>query len=98
MVIVMQAGATAAQIAAVVARVEQDGLKTQVVRGTERNIVCALGDDRLVDKRAYAVLDGVETATPILKPFKLAWEDFSLPVPLSQAVSRSWAGELAPLM
>jgi len=25
-----------------------------------------------VDKRAYAVLDGVETATPILKPFKLA--------------------------
>lgn len=72
MVIVMQAGATPAQIAAVVARVEQDGLKTQIVRGTERNIVCALGDDRLVDKRAYAVLEGVETATPILKPFKLA--------------------------
>jgi 3-deoxy-7-phosphoheptulonate synthase len=72
MVIVMQAGATPTQIAAVVARVEQDGLKTQVVRGTERNIVCALGDDRLIDKRAYAVLDGVETATPILKPFKLA--------------------------
>ena len=71
MVITMQPGASPEQIKSVTARVEHDGFKTHLVQGTERTIVCVLGDDRPMDPRAYEVLDGVEKTTRILKPFKL---------------------------
>lgn len=71
MIIVMKAGATSQQTDDVVARVEHDGFMTHLVQGTERTIVCVLGDGRPVDRRAYEVLEGVEKATRVLKPFKL---------------------------
>ena len=71
MVITMRADASPEQIKSVTARVEHDGFKTHLVQGTERTIVCVLGDDRPMDPRTYEVLDGVEKTTRILKPFKL---------------------------
>ncbi len=72
MVIVMQAGASQTEIDAVAARVKADGFSTHLVQGTERTIVCVLGDGRPVDQRKYEVMKGVEKTTRILKPFKLA--------------------------
>ena len=71
MVIVMRAGASQKEIDAVAARVKADGFGTQLVQGTERTIVCVLGDGRPVDQHKYDVMAGVEKTTRILQPFKL---------------------------
>lgn len=71
MVIIMQSGASPDDVQRVAARVEKDGFKTHLVKGTERTIICVLGDDRPMDPQTYDVLDGVEKTTRILKPFKL---------------------------
>jgi 3-deoxy-7-phosphoheptulonate synthase len=72
MIIVMQPGATAEQIAAVMQKIEGQGLRTHLSRGEERTIIGAIGDERPVDREQYEVMDGVERTVPILKPFKLA--------------------------
>src|SRR5512147_2960510 len=75
MVIVMQHGASAKQIAAIVARVEALGYHAHLVQGEERTIIGVIGDDRPIDRTQFETLDGVEKTIPILKPFKLASRD-----------------------
>ena len=77
MVIVMRAGASQTTIDAVAARVKEDGFGTHLVQGTERTIVCVLGDGRPVDQRKYDVMEGVEKTTRILEPFKLTSRNMS---------------------
>ena len=77
MVIVMRAGASPKEIDAVENRVKEDGFGTHLVQGTERTIVCVLGDGRPVDQRKYDVMSGVEKTTRILKPFKLTSRSMS---------------------
>ncbi len=72
MIIVMQHMASAAQIAAVVARVEQSGYRTSLIKGEERTIIGVIGDDRPIDRTQFETLDGVDKTMPVLKPFKLA--------------------------
>ena len=52
MVIVMQHGASAKQIAAIVARVESMGYRAHLVQGEERTIIGVIGDDRPIDRTA----------------------------------------------
>ncbi|MBL8055543.1 MAG: 3-deoxy-7-phosphoheptulonate synthase [Anaerolineales bacterium] len=75
MIIVMQHQASAAQIAAVVARVEQAGYRTSLIKGEERTIIGVIGDDRPIDRTQFETLDGVDKTMPVLKPFKLASRD-----------------------
>ncbi|HJL69455.1 MAG TPA: 3-deoxy-7-phosphoheptulonate synthase, partial [Anaerolineales bacterium] len=77
MVIVMRSGASQKEIDAVAARVKEEGFGTHLVQGTERTIVCVLGDGRPVDQRKYDVMAGVEKTTRILKPFKLTSRSMS---------------------
>jgi 3-deoxy-7-phosphoheptulonate synthase len=72
MIIVMQHRASAAQIAAVVARVETAGYRTSLIKGEERTIIGVIGDDRPIDRTQFETLDGVDKTMPVLKPFKLA--------------------------
>ncbi len=72
MVIVMQHGASARQIAAIVSRVESMGYRAHLVQGEERTIIGVIGDDRPIDRTQFETLDGVDKTIPILKPFKLA--------------------------
>ncbi|MFQ5409738.1 MAG: 3-deoxy-7-phosphoheptulonate synthase [Anaerolineales bacterium] len=86
MIVVMKSNASQQHIDAVVHRVEQDGFATRLVQGTERTIVCVLGDGRPKDGRIYEVLEGVETTTRVLKPFKLTsreMQPFDSTVPLN---------------
>jgi 3-deoxy-7-phosphoheptulonate synthase len=76
MVIVMEAGATEAQLATVLDRVEALGLGSHVSRGEERTIVGLIGDERPVEETAFEALDGVERVVRILHPAKLASRDF----------------------
>lgn len=72
MIIVMKKGATPEQIQHVIDRVEEMGLKSHPIYGTERTVIAAIGDKRGVDIAFFTAAPGVERAMPILAPFKIA--------------------------
>src|SRR5580658_11198624 len=72
MIVVMKPHATQQQIDHVVERIEQLGLKSQVIVGTDRTVVAALGEKRDGAKQALETGDGVEKVMPILAPYKMA--------------------------
>jgi 3-deoxy-7-phosphoheptulonate synthase len=76
MVITMKAGATAREIGAVVAKIESLHLVPHPIYGEERTVIAVVGDERPIDRAVFETLAGVESAIPILKPFKLASRDF----------------------
>jgi 3-deoxy-7-phosphoheptulonate synthase len=77
MIIVMQAGAPDEQLQEVLRRVEELGYHPHVIRGTQRNVVGAVGDERGKAKlQSLDALPGVESIVPILQPFKLASREF----------------------
>jgi 3-deoxy-7-phosphoheptulonate synthase len=76
MIIVMRAGATAQEIAAVVDKVEHMGFRAHLSQGEERTIIGVIGDERPIDPGVFELMEGVERTVPILRPFKLASRDF----------------------
>ncbi|MFQ5895545.1 MAG: 3-deoxy-7-phosphoheptulonate synthase [Nitrospinota bacterium] len=73
MIIVMKKGATEEELQAVLGRVEALGYRPHIIRGVERTVVGAVGDERGKHQlQALEVLEGVENVVPILKPYKLA--------------------------
>src|SRR5438876_12255691 len=72
MVVVMKPGATRQQIEHVIDRIEQLGLRSHVIEGTERTVVAALGEKRDGAKQALETGEGVEKVVPILAPYKMA--------------------------
>ncbi len=76
MMIIMRTEATQAQIASVVARVEEQGLRAHISRGEERTIIGAIGDGRPVNRDQFVWLPGVDRIVPISRPYKLASREF----------------------
>jgi len=76
MIVIMKPNATSAQMANVVARIEQLGCQVHVSEGQERTIVGIIGNGRPLDNKQIERMDGVERTVPILRPFKLASRDF----------------------
>jgi 3-deoxy-7-phosphoheptulonate synthase len=72
MIVVMQPGASQQQIDHVIERIEQLGLRSHVIVGTERTVIAALGEKRDGAKQALETGEGVERVVPILAPFKIA--------------------------
>lgn len=72
MIIVMQAGATRADLDHVVRRVESLGLRPHVIVGTERTVVAVVGDERGAASSGLETLPGVASVMPILAPYKVA--------------------------
>ena len=72
MMIVMKEGATEAQIAAVVKRVEAVGASAHLSRGELVTVIGAIGDREHVANLGLEGADGVDHLVPILKPYKLA--------------------------
>src|ERR671934_57055 len=72
MIVVMKPGATEAQINHVIERIEQLGLRSHPIVGTECTVVAALGEKRDGAKQALETLEGVEKVVPILAPYKMA--------------------------
>ena len=75
MIVVMKRGAADAEIDEVVGLIEKAGLRPHLSRGTERTIIGAIGDERLLDAIALESLHQVEQVLPVLKPYKLASRD-----------------------
>jgi 3-deoxy-7-phosphoheptulonate synthase len=76
MMIIMRAEASQDQIAAVVERVEEYGLRAHLSRGEERTVIGAVGDGRPVLRDQFIQLPGVDRVVPISPPYKLASREF----------------------
>jgi 3-deoxy-7-phosphoheptulonate synthase len=72
MIVVMKPGATQAQIDHVIDRIQQLGLKSHVIVGTQLTVVAAIGEKRDGTKQALETADGVDKVMPILAPYKMA--------------------------
>ena len=77
MIIVTRPDITDAQIDHIRERVEAHGLRTHLSRGQHRTIIGCIGDESLLSEMPLHALPGVESVTPILKPYKLASREFA---------------------
>jgi 3-deoxy-7-phosphoheptulonate synthase len=77
MIIVMRAGAPEEQLQELIRKITELGYQPHVIRGTQRNVVGAVGDERGKARlQSLESLPGVESVVPILQPFKLASREF----------------------
>jgi len=72
MIVVMEQGASDAQIAHVAALIRELGLRDHIIKGTERTVIAAIGDDRAKTKENIENAPGVEKVMPVLARYKLA--------------------------
>lgn len=87
MIVVMDHGATEEQVNHVIELLEEIDLKTHIIHGTDRTVVAAIGDKRMLDKGALENAPGVEKIVPILAPYKVASKEVHIEkstVPLTQ--------------
>jgi 3-deoxy-7-phosphoheptulonate synthase len=77
MIIVCKKEATAEQIAHIEESIRSWGLKPHTSRGVERTIIGIIGPEDLVREKPLEVFPGVESVTPVLKPYKLASFEFT---------------------
>ncbi|MEA3336549.1 MAG: 3-deoxy-7-phosphoheptulonate synthase [Chloroflexota bacterium] len=72
MIVVMKQGSTAAEIGAVIAKVEDLGLYPHPIYGETRTVVAVVGLVGDLDENVFQMLPGVRTVTRIGHSFKLA--------------------------
>ena len=77
MIITTKPDVTEAELDAIRERVEALGLRTHLIRGEQRTIIGCVGDDARLADVALLTLHGVETVTPVLRPYKLASLEFA---------------------
>jgi 3-deoxy-7-phosphoheptulonate synthase len=77
MIIITRPGITEAELDQIRERVEALGMRTHLSRGAHRTIVGCIGDEALLQEAALLRLPGVESVTPVLKPYKLAAREFA---------------------
>jgi 3-deoxy-7-phosphoheptulonate synthase len=76
MMIIMNPGASKAQVAHVVAQIEANNLSAHVIEGVEQTIIGAVGESHSVQKEIFEILPGVLSVTRISKPYKLGSRQF----------------------
>jgi 3-deoxy-7-phosphoheptulonate synthase len=72
MIVVMKRSATEQDIQAMVEHVEALKMKPMVLRGTERTVIAAIGEERVAGIGSLESGPGVDEVLPILAPYKLA--------------------------
>ncbi len=76
MIVIMQPGASEAQIDHVIERIGQLGLTPHVSKGQFRTVIGAVGDKQPAHQHILESLEGVDRVVPIMRPFKLASREF----------------------
>jgi len=76
MIVVMRSNCSQNEIAAVVKRITELGLKEHISAGTERTIIGAVGKVTPDHQYTLQSLPGVEEVLPVSKPYKLASREF----------------------
>src|SRR3954465_8995041 len=77
MIIITKPHVTDAEIDHIRERIESVGLRTPPSRGEVRTIIGCIGDESLLAEVPLRSLPGVESVTPVLKPYKLASREFA---------------------
>lgn len=72
MIVIMEPSATQEQIAHMEERVRNLGLKANVIVGTERTVIAAIGEKRDYMKESLESGPGVSSVVPIIAPYKMA--------------------------
>lgn len=72
MIIVMEPTATEEQIQHMAELVRKLGLRSNIIQGTERTVIAAVGEERDGMQEALAGGPGVSSVMPIMAPYKLA--------------------------
>jgi 3-deoxy-7-phosphoheptulonate synthase len=72
MIVVMEQNAPNQCIETIANRIGELGLKAHVIRGTERTVIAAVGDERKVKVESFESYPGVSEVLPILAPYKMA--------------------------
>ncbi len=91
MIVVMEKGASEDQIQHMTERVHELGLKAHVIRGTERTVIAAVGDERITKAESLESGPGVSEVLPILAPYKVASRELK-PEPTLIQVGQFQAG------
>lgn len=72
MIVVMEKNASEEQVKHMIDRVQHLGLKAHVIRGVERTVIAAVGDERITKAESLESGPGVAEVLPILAPYKVA--------------------------
>ncbi len=72
MIVVMEKSSSDQQIDHIASRIGELGLKSHIIRGTERTVIAAVGDDRKIKIESFESYPGVAEVLPILAPYKMA--------------------------
>ena len=76
MIIITKPGTTEQQIEHILDRIMEWGLKAEVSRGAVRTVIGVIGAEDQIREKPIAAIPGVESATPVLKPYKLVAREF----------------------
>jgi len=101
MIVVMDQAATEQQINHVAQLIRELGLKDHIIKGTERTVIAALGDDRAKNKENLETAPGVEKVMPVLAPYKMASKEMKKErsvVPLGGTLDATSGGKKIPII
>ncbi len=99
MIIITQPSVTDAQIDHIVARIEEFGFRSQIMRGDKRVVIGVIGSDELIREKPLAAIPGVESVVPVMKPYKLvAQENGALPPPVAIGGVKIGSGQRVALI
>ncbi len=76
MIIITRPDATEEQIDYIVSRIRNWGLKSEVSRGEHRVVIGVIGPEDKIREKPLGAFPGVESVTPVLKPYKLVAYEF----------------------
>ena len=76
MIIVTKPDTSEEQIQHIIERINEWGLKTEISRGALRVVIGVIGPEDLIREKPLAAIPGVESVTPVLKPYKLVAHEF----------------------
>ncbi len=71
MIIILKPGSTESEAKEILAHIESEGLRPLHMPGTERVVIGAIGDERILESLHFENYPQVERVTPILAPYKL---------------------------
>lgn len=92
MIVVMKRGASPEDIQNMVKHVESLGLKANVIQGSERTVIAAVGEERVDGVSTLESGPGVDEVLPILAPYKLASRELKAETSVVTAGSLSVGG------
>jgi len=76
MILITKPNATEPQIEHIVERIAQWGLRCEISRGESRVVIGVIGPEDQIREMPLAALPGVESVTPVMKPYKLVSFEF----------------------